>query len=628
MRSGPVAVAAVTVVALLGLAPVTDTAAKGDVLPPPVEVRQEPEVPLADPAFTALPGATADFGRLGGTVYRIEMPDDWNGELVLYMHGFENFDPEAETTTPDFRRYLIGNGYAWGASSFSTTTFIPVRAADETAALWDFFAQKHGRPKRSYVAGLSMGGAATNIAATRYGDRFDGALGLCGAARAAPGDTSPASDFFTIGAYLAGVTQGEYDGGDITAIIRDRIQPALALPARQEQFEQLMVDITGGTRPFGREGVRNEAATNWQRAELLVLAGAARNRRHYPVSGASGVSARDFNRRAIRYRVDRDSYRSYMEDTPASGELEMPLLTMHTTGDGQVPIEQAQIERRLVHRAGKGKQLVQRVYLDPGHCGFTTEEQEQAFAALVAWVEHGRKPRGTDLSGSDLRHLDRTFEISPRAGNRRTGTVAGARDRVVVRGRATVDGKPLDAQFLGAVVTKDGFQTPCQNAIPAVTNGRVRIPVAAAREVRGCGRRGSEIVLWTYVGDVNLFATKPLPWPGKGRTVRFDPEFSTADPQGAAPEAVAIAGEVYRSDGSRVPLGVSVEAFVGKTRCAVTSVRRTGSFSGFVLAVVGPETIPGCDRGAMLTFRVDGRPARETVPNVPGRRDLLELTVD
>src|SRR4029453_13245833 len=36
-------------------------------IPPPVAVRQEPEgVMLEDPAFEALPGARADFGRLGG----------------------------------------------------------------------------------------------------------------------------------------------------------------------------------------------------------------------------------------------------------------------------------------------------------------------------------------------------------------------------------------------------------------------------------------------------------------------------------------------------------------------------------------------------------------------------------
>ena len=41
-------------------------------IPSPVAFRQEPEgVALGDPAFEALPGARADFGRLGGVVYQI-----------------------------------------------------------------------------------------------------------------------------------------------------------------------------------------------------------------------------------------------------------------------------------------------------------------------------------------------------------------------------------------------------------------------------------------------------------------------------------------------------------------------------------------------------------------------------
>jgi pimeloyl-ACP methyl ester carboxylesterase len=179
----------------------------GRPLPPPVQVRPEPEnVTLGDPAFEPLPGARADFGRLGGSVYQIEVPAPWNGRLVLYMHGFEELGPTANVTPPDIRRYLIGQGFAWGASSFSSTSLIPGRAADETAALWDRFARTHGRPTRTYVTGLSMGGMATHIAAERYGNRFDGALALCGSAGQTPAASANA-DFFAAGAYAAGVTQ-------------------------------------------------------------------------------------------------------------------------------------------------------------------------------------------------------------------------------------------------------------------------------------------------------------------------------------------------------------------------------------------------------------------------------------
>ena len=50
------------------------------------------------PAFEALPGAKAFFGKYDGGLYRIEIPDTWNGELVLYAHGFvPNAGPQGST---------------------------------------------------------------------------------------------------------------------------------------------------------------------------------------------------------------------------------------------------------------------------------------------------------------------------------------------------------------------------------------------------------------------------------------------------------------------------------------------------------------------------------------------------
>src|SRR5439155_19433819 len=77
-------------------------------VPAPVAFRQEPVgVTLVDPAFEALPGARADFGRLGGAVYQIEVPEKWNRRLVLFMHGWEELRPEAHVSAPDIRTDLI-----------------------------------------------------------------------------------------------------------------------------------------------------------------------------------------------------------------------------------------------------------------------------------------------------------------------------------------------------------------------------------------------------------------------------------------------------------------------------------------------------------------------------------------
>ena len=68
---------------------------------------------LTDPAFTALEGARAVYGELDGTVYRMEVPDDWNGRLVMWAHGFRDFTPELVADIPPMRDLLIEKGYAW-----------------------------------------------------------------------------------------------------------------------------------------------------------------------------------------------------------------------------------------------------------------------------------------------------------------------------------------------------------------------------------------------------------------------------------------------------------------------------------------------------------------------------------
>jgi dienelactone hydrolase len=624
--------ALVVLLALTAGAPLVASGATADAggtdLPPPVQVRPEPEgVTLGDPAFDPLPGARADFGRLGGSVYQIEVPVNWNGRLVLWMHGYEELGPTANVTAPDIRRYLIGQGFAWGASSFSSTSFIPGRAADETAALWDFFARRYGRPARTYVTGLSMGGLATHIAAERYGNRFDGALGLCGSAGGTPA-LSANADFFVAAAYAAGVTQREFESRGVHGVIHDRILPALRRPRTHRRFEDIMVSLTGGPRAFDRVGFRLEEETNWRRVELAVTTGLASNRHTvYRLGPPTDVSSRRFNHAAIRLRPNRAFRRTFLAGNETTGKLAMPLLTLHTTGDGQVPIEEAQILRRRVDAAGRHNLLVQRVIRDAGHCGFRTTEWEASFEALIRWVGRGVRPRGNNVRVRRLNDLHRRFELNPRPGTPEAAAVPGARRRVTLHGKLMLDGRPFDARFLGAVVRrKDGLVTPCQLTLSSVRRGRYRITVVAGAEVSGCGVRGAEIALWTFAGERILFSREARPWPHTRRR-RVDLSFSSATPNGTVPPRTQFAGEVFTPDGHHLPGGTRIEAFVGRTRCGVSSVRHTGSFSGFTIDIVGPDSVPGCALGATITFLVDGRPALDTAINDLDSSGSLDLTV-
>jgi hypothetical protein len=86
-------------------------------------------------------------------------------------------------------------------------------------------------------------------------------------------------------------------------------------------------------------------------------------------------------------------------------------------------------------------------------------------------------------------------------------------DRAVVRGRASLDGAPFDAPYLGAVVHWRGLVTPCQRTLPEVRDGRFEIAVYARTVAAGCGRKGAKISLWTFVDDEIVYSTNSLPWP-------------------------------------------------------------------------------------------------------------------
>ena len=57
--------------------------------------------------FDALPGASAHWGVHAGAGFQIELPDEWNGGLVMYAHGFRGTGPELTVSQPRIRAHLI-----------------------------------------------------------------------------------------------------------------------------------------------------------------------------------------------------------------------------------------------------------------------------------------------------------------------------------------------------------------------------------------------------------------------------------------------------------------------------------------------------------------------------------------
>ena len=113
-----------------------------------------------DPAFEALPGAKAFSGKYEGGLYRIEIPDKWNGELMLSSHGYvaagAGRGQQLRAGNPAFRQHLIDEGFAWASSSYRCNGYIPGIGLTDTMALTDLFTkfnsgrapQRHWPPAR------------------------------------------------------------------------------------------------------------------------------------------------------------------------------------------------------------------------------------------------------------------------------------------------------------------------------------------------------------------------------------------------------------------------------------------------------------------------------------------------
>jgi pimeloyl-ACP methyl ester carboxylesterase len=367
--------------------------------------------------FDALPGTTTSryWGVHENAGYRIEVPQNWNGELVLYCNGYRGSIPELTVSNPSIRAYLVAHGFAWAASSYSTNMYDVKAGVKDSHALAVFFNGLVKKPRRVYIMGHSMGGHVTGVAIEQYPKMFAGALPMCGVM----GDCD-LFDFFldyqALAQYFTDTTVVFPWPDDYTTVIVPEMKAELG-PAFPFVLSQAGLDLRTATefRSGGERPLFDIAFVVW--ADFLFGQGLVGN-----VGIAPGNVMENTD---TVYQLDSDPALSPEEEMlnegiirvagapqgrhpnglanipPISGDINIPVITLHTIGDLFVPFSMEQIYARRVAAHGKSDLLVQRAIRDVGHCGFNTAEQEIAFADLVNWVENGVRPMGDDILGAE-----------------------------------------------------------------------------------------------------------------------------------------------------------------------------------------------------------------------------------
>ncbi|MCP3788162.1 hypothetical protein NLX85_32865 [Micromonospora sp. A3M-1-15] len=343
--------------------------------------------------------------------YVIETPARWNGDLVMWAHGYRGQGTVLSPEPPgyDLRQRLLAQGYAWASSSYDRNGYDIRSGVLGTRALADFFADTVKRPKRVYIAGVSMGGHIIGRSLEQYPGYYDGALPMCGVL----GDHE-LFDFFLdynlVAQALAGVPAYPTPDDYLTNAV-PRIQVALGLAGLKpggpdttndlgKQLRAITVERSGGPRPGA-----DAAFAVWKDFLFsITTTDGGDSPAQRPGQLATNLLTRyspnsPVNVNATVQRVAPENLRQRLSPTLTevpriSGRPTVPVLSLHDLGDLFVPFSMEQAYARDTAWHGRSRLVVQRAVRAAQHCEFSPAEAGAAWDDLVSWVRTGHRPAG------------------------------------------------------------------------------------------------------------------------------------------------------------------------------------------------------------------------------------------
>jgi pimeloyl-ACP methyl ester carboxylesterase len=347
---------------------------------------------VPDVSATAANSVTVVEGELGtGAMYALYCPADWNGDLVLYAHGYAfPFGPVQLPNIDELRDAWLDMGYGVAYSSYSENGFAVKEGRNNTKQLRGLYAANFGMPANTYLVGHSMGGLISLMLAERNPNLFAGALPLCGVVGSGqmavdyvmgvrvlfdyfypdvlPGNAQyvpPGLDPFTaLDLALAAILADPLPAFELASVDPVNIQYANV----NELIDAILTNIlfqVGGWEDFFDRTHQHEFFDN----------------KDVVYSGSSDDAA--LNAGVERFESTPDAQAYFKQWYEPQGNLKIPVVTLHTSRDQLVQVFQQDRYAETVAAAGKSHMLVQHVIDRYGHCSFTLEEQLAVFAEMV-----------------------------------------------------------------------------------------------------------------------------------------------------------------------------------------------------------------------------------------------------
>jgi pimeloyl-ACP methyl ester carboxylesterase len=371
-----------------------------------------------------------------GATYLLQCPAGaWNGTLYLYSHGYVTpgaANPAQDAGDPVTAAWMLSHGYALAGSSYASTGWAIAQALPDQISTLNVFGSTYGQPRTTVAWGHSLGGIITAGLIQDFPKRFDAALPMCGvlSGGVATWNTAldgafafqqlvdPAAQVVNIAnptANLQGteaaVTQAQQTPQGrarlaLTAALADTPgwftplspEPAATDYAAQEANQFLWdtqvtfpfifafraeLEARAGGNPSWNTGV-NYAADLAKSADLKEV------KALYKAAGLSlGHDLQTLNG-AKRIKANPDAEAYLIKNISFNGGITVPVLTMHTTGDGLVVPENEQAYASAVKRAHKSALLRQVFVSRAGHCAFTPAETVTAVQTLENRMSTGQ----------------------------------------------------------------------------------------------------------------------------------------------------------------------------------------------------------------------------------------------
>jgi hypothetical protein len=350
-------------------------------------------------------------GVYKNAAYDIEVPPQWNGELVMWAHGYRGNGTVLTVDPPEYglRERFVQQGYAWAASSYYANGYDIRAGVLSTYDLARHFTELVDEPSRTYVTGVSMGGHVIGRSLEQYPSFYAGALPMCGVL----GDQRLFDyylDYNLIAQDLADVPAYPIPADYLTNAV-PQIQVTLGLAGlapvgpdtlteRGKQLRAITIERSGGPRPGADpsfavwkdflffialpSGIDTLAGDPGRIAQNLLT--------YYQPNTPERVNL-------TVQRVAPEDLRSrlspFLTEIPRiGGRPRVPVMSLHDLGDLFVPFSMEQIYAKDVARNGQSELLVQRAIRASGHCELSPTEVGTAWDELVGWVE----ARATDPS--------------------------------------------------------------------------------------------------------------------------------------------------------------------------------------------------------------------------------------